>query len=372
MLPRWSPLLLLPCLPLLALAAPEAIVIEEIPPPLPSLSAQTCNACHGEIHDQWAASGHATAFTDPVYQAAVEALGRPAECEPCHLPLEVQRPTLPKGPGKGRVDNPAWDPSLQLEGVTCAACHVREGRIVGPRELAVGQAPHPVTVDASLTTAEACRSCHQSDDGMHETVSEWEASSLGQAGIACQECHMPRTSGRIAGSRYAAYSAHGLTHGRDPAELARALTLHVTVRAASIQRGDALRATATLMNTGAGHAVPTGDPAHRLELAFTIEDHEGALPKGAEPATEWFARELAAPEDGGAALVTTDTRLGPGGQRQVDYAYTADKKSKPGRYTLVVTLAWWAVSAEQAEAFGLTPEDVRVPLAEQRIAFDVN
>lgn len=352
------------------------VSIAEIPPPLPSLSAQTCNACHGEIHDQWAASGHATASTNPVYAAAVDALGNPGECDACHLPLEVQRPTLAKGPGKGQVENPAYNPTLQAEGVTCAACHVRDGLIVGPRELAVGQAPHPVRASRALSTPEACVSCHQAgaEDAAHgsaliDTVGEWERSAFGKAGISCQECHMPRTSGRIAGSRYAAYSGHGLTGSRAPAELARAVTLEVSLRSASLQRGEALRATAVMMNTGAGHAVPTGDPAHRLELAFTVEDFEGALPQGAEPASEWFARTLDA---GPPVTVSSDSRLQPGGQRSVDYSYVPDKKSKPGRYTLVVSLHWWAVSAEQAEAYGLTVEDVRIPISEQRIPFAVH
>jgi len=354
----------------------SAVTIAELPGSLPSLSAQTCNACHGEIHDQWAASGHASASTNPVYVAAVDALGGPSECDSCHLPLEVQRPTLAKGPGKGRVDNPAYDPTLRLEGVTCAACHVRDGAILGPRQLAVGQAPHPVRAVRAMSTPEACAACHQAGAGdaehgsaLIDTLGEWEQSAFGQAGIPCQDCHMPRTSGRIAGSRYAAYSAHALTRSRDPRELARAVTLGVSLRASSLQRGDVLRATATLMNTGAGHAVPTGDPGHRLELGFTVVDFEGELPKGAEPKSEWFGRTV---DPGPPATVSSDSRLQPGGQRQVDYSYGADKKSKPGRYTLVVSLTWWAVSAEQAEAFGLTDEQVRVPIAEQRIPFDVN
>ena len=47
------------------------------PAPLPSLSAQTCNACHGAIHDEWKASGHSRASTNLVYRKSVEALGNP-------------------------------------------------------------------------------------------------------------------------------------------------------------------------------------------------------------------------------------------------------------------------------------------------------
>ncbi len=352
--------------------------LEEVPAPFPSLSAQVCNACHGEVHDEWAASGHATAATNPVYLAATEALGDPFLCHECHLPLQVQRPAIPRGPsgkGAGRVENPAYQPTLRLEGVTCAACHVRDDGIVGPRELPAGQAPHPVRASRAMAGPEACAFCHQvalpgaEDEPFMDTVGEWRRSAFGEAEISCQQCHMPRVSGAIAGSRYAAYSAHRWTEGRAPHQLARALTMTVDLRSTSIQRGESLRASATLMNTGAGHAVPTGDPSHRLELHFAVEDHEGKEPKGAEPQSEWFGREVE-PTEPFAEL--KDDRLMAGGTRTVDFAYSADKKSKPGTYHLVVSTRWWAVTPEQAEAAGLAVEDVRIDLAEQRIPFEVN
>jgi hypothetical protein len=356
----------------------EPLVLDEVPAPFPSLSAQVCNACHGEVHDEWATSGHATAATNPVYLAATEALGDPFVCHECHMPLQVQRPVIPRGPsakGAGRAENPAYQPSLRLEGVTCAACHVRADGIVGPRELAPNQAPHPVRASRAMSGPEACAYCHQvalpgaEDQPFLDTVGEWSRSAFGEAEITCQQCHMPRVSGVIAGSRYAAYSAHRWTEGRAPSHLARALTLLVDLRSTSLQRGEALRASATLMNTGAGHSVPTGDPSHRLELHFTVQDHEGKLPKGAEAHSEWFGREVE-PEPPFAEL--KDDRLMAGGSRTVDYAYSADKKSKPGTYHLVVTTRWWSVSPEQAEAIGLAAEDVQIDLSVQRIPFEVN
>ena len=128
-----------------------------------SLSAQSCNGCHAEIHDQWAASGHATASTNPVYLAAVRAMGNPPECQNCHLPLENQRPSLHFGPGSTgpKSDNPSYSPTLAIEGVTCAACHVRDGIIYGPRELHSSESPHPVAPADELREATACAFCHQ-------------------------------------------------------------------------------------------------------------------------------------------------------------------------------------------------------------------
>lgn len=354
------------------------LVLEEVPAPFPSLSAQVCNACHGEVHDEWASSGHRTAATNPVYLAATEALGDPFLCHECHMPLQVQRPIIPRGPsgkGAGRAPNPAYEPTLRLEGVTCVACHLREDGIVGPRDLAIDQSPHPVRASRAMSGAEACAFCHQAalpgaeDQPFLDTVGEWRRSAFGEAEITCQQCHMPRISGVIAGSRYAAYSAHRWTQGRDPSQMARALTLTVDLRSTSIQRGDALRASATLLNTGAGHSVPTGDPSHRLELHFTVVDHEGKLPKGAQEHSEWFGREVE-PVEPFAEL--KDDRLMAGGSRTVDFAYSADKKSKPGTYHLVVTTRWWAVTPEQAEAAGLELDEVRIDLTEQRIPFEVN
>lgn len=354
------------------------LVFEEVPAPFPSLSAQVCNACHGEVHDDWAASGHARASTHPAYVAAVDALGDPFLCQECHLPLLVQRPTIPQGPsgrGPGHAANPAYSPTLMLEGVTCAACHLRRDGVVGPREMEQGHAPHPVRADPSMSGAEACAYCHQAalpgaeEHPYIDTVGEWSASPFGEAGITCQECHMPRVSGVIAGSRYAAFSSHAWTHDRDPSALARALTLLLDLRSTSIQRGEALRVTATLMNTGAGHAIPTGDPSHRLELAFSVEDPAGKLPKGAREESHWFGREVqAAPP----FAEVRDDRLAPGDTRTADWSYTPDQKREPGRYTLVVRVRWWAIPPEQATAVGLKPEDVQVVAVEQRVPFEVN
>lgn len=382
---------LTPLLPLLLLLASPAVAGElwpEVlgpvpvtgpPAPLPSLSAQTCNGCHAAIHDQWAASGHATAATNPVYVEAVRALGAPPLCQECHLPLMVQRADLPKGPGalgkSARQPNPAWNPTLASEGVTCSACHVRGDVIVGPRELAAERAPHPVRREPALQTAAACTFCHQAalpgaeDHPFLDTVGEWSRSHFPEAGIGCRDCHMTRVSGTIAGSRYASFASHGMLEGRAPSAIARALTLELSVRAPHVQRGDAVRATANLMNTGAGHAVPTGDPSHALELRFRVLDPGGVVAEAGDATSFWLERIVeAAPP----FAEVSDSRLPAAGSRVFDYAWTASKKLQPGVYTLVVSTHWWAVRQERAEAVGLTADAVRVDVAEQRVQIRVD
>jgi len=341
-----------------------------------SLSAQACNACHGEIHDQWARSGHATASSNAVYVAAMEALGNPPECHNCHLPLENQRATLYFGPGSTgpRSDNPAYSPTLAQEGVTCAACHVRDGLIYGPRDLHPSDSPHPVARADVLRGAAACAFCHQvSLQGAEEhpfldTVGEWLRSPWGEAGIACQECHMPRVSGVIAGSRYAAFASHEWLGNRSPEAMRRAFTLEVNLRESSLERGQRLRGTANLLNTGAGHAVPTGDPAHQLEIRFEVEDASGAAAKGAAAKSHWLLREV---DSRPPFAQKSDSRLAAASSRVFDYTASISRKLRPGTFTLKVTLNWWALSPERAQAVGLEVDAVRIQVLQQRIPFSV-
>ncbi len=346
------------------------------PAPLPSLSAQTCNACHGGIHDQWMDSGHARASTSPAWIAASAALGDPPRCQECHLPLLAQRAEIPRGPGAGaRAANPAWEPSLALEGVTCAACHVRGDAIVGPRELPDAAVPHKVVASEALRGPEACAFCHQQalpgaeDHPFLDTVGEWQRSAFGTADIPCQDCHMQRVSGAIAGSRYAAFASHAGLGGRDPKAIARAVTLSVRVQKPRFERGETVRATAEIMNTGAGHAVPTGDPNHRVEIRFELLGPDGELAMDSAPVVVWLRREVG---DAPPFAELRDDRLQPGASRTFDASVALDKKQDPGEFTLVVSATWWAMAPEQAEAVGLAPADASVRFIEQRIPLEVN
>ena len=352
--------------------------IDKVPHFLASLSAQSCNSCHRDIHDQWAQSGHSTASSNAVYRAATKSLGAPDLCDECHKPLQQQRRYIQRGPAGGseaHAPNPAWDPILDLEGVTCVACHLRGDSLIGPRELRVGQAPHPVTRDDRLSGPEACSYCHQlALEGAEEhpfldTLGEWASSPQGQAGITCQDCHMPRESGVIAGSRYAAFANHGMTEGRSPSALAAALLLRLDMKEAVVQRGSAFRATAALANVGAGHAVPTGDPNHRLELRFSAEDSRGKKPRGVKSSSLWMGREVSATPP---FEQLSDTQLDPGESRSLDYRFVPHRKSPPGDWTLLVEVYWWSVGPERAKEIGVSREDASIQILERRIPFEVN
>ncbi|MGH7829740.1 MAG: hypothetical protein ACREP8_06135, partial [Candidatus Binatia bacterium] len=110
---------------------------------------------------------------------------------------------------KGYAKNPQFDGPLQLHGITCAACHVRQHRRFGPPKTeGAATAAYPgnmpnhggVKRTPYFEKAEFCRDCHQFDPEntplvngkpMQDTYREWQASAWGRGGAACQECHMP-------------------------------------------------------------------------------------------------------------------------------------------------------------------------------------
>jgi len=115
---------------------------------LGKLSAKECAACHQEFYDEWQTTIHSKAWTEPYFQTDWKFDGRQHSCRLCHTPLDRQQPEKVLGYRDTDKwdpiieDNPDFDPKLQHEGVTCAACHYRDGKIVGV--IGNTNAPHPV------------------------------------------------------------------------------------------------------------------------------------------------------------------------------------------------------------------------------------
>ena len=281
------------------------------------------------------------------------------------------------GPGAGgteEVANPRWEPLLAGEGVTCVVCHLRDDQIVGPRPIQKGQAPHPVVAHEEMRGPEACSFCHQlSLPGNEEhpyidTLGEWADSPHAEAGIVCQDCHMPKESGVIAGSRYAAFAGHRLTEDRRPEALARALSLDLTLASPSLQRGETLHAEASLTNIGAGHEVPSGDPGHRLELRLGVVDASGKPARGVETESLWLGREV---EEVAPFVETGNTSLAPGARRSLSYRFSPSKKSRPGEWRVEVGVYWWSVPPERVKELGLERSEVIRKVLERSIPIDV-
>ena len=257
---------------LLALAAPLLqdghAPLQVQPVPDLGLSAASCARCHGRTHDDWAASQHATAYTDPRFQSSWRAWPE-GWCLMCHLPLaEAQAEITPTGTpavlgvqvGSVRPPGP-----LASEGVSCAVCHVRDGQILSAEPPGwMARLAHPIRAEPALAQPDFCGSCHDfpfqnhtprqpftfGAEPLQDTLDEWAGSQAAAEGQTCQTCHLP--AGR-----------HTFAGGHDLDLVRRALRVSVVPTDAG--------ADVTLRASGVGHRLPTGDPCRRLELQLCAD-----------------------------------------------------------------------------------------------------
>ncbi|MEZ4392055.1 MAG: multiheme c-type cytochrome [Polyangiales bacterium] len=239
-------------------------------------TAEVCGACHAEIAQEWRASQHGRAWSDPVFQAAYAVEPMPF-CRNCHAPL-------------GRADAEP-DERAAREAVSCAACHVRGGAVLATT--ATGAAPHASFATRALGESAFCAPCHQfnfpadpgsrrevfaTDEAMQDTFEEFQASASRAAGERCQGCHMPWTQGAD-GRRH---RSHAFPGGSDVAMLRRGVRVEVRAR----REGDATVVEARVLPGDIGHAFPTGDLFRRAELTVWTD-----VPTA--PQVIAFAREFA-------------------------------------------------------------------------------
>ncbi|CAI4032868.1 MULTIHEME_CYTC domain-containing protein [Nitrospira tepida] len=269
----------------------RAIPYQAVPAGLDSLKAESCGTCHREIYEEWKSSIHAQAYDDPFFQAYWAKDKHIWVCLNCHTPLENQQPTLIKEIPRGRVEravqevNPRFDPDYQKEAITCAACHVRDGVIHGPYEDSA--APHPTKFDPSFRTAQICYRCHNVVSGPAQfynvgpcgTYAEYEGKYFMQErGFICQSCHMPEVDRPVAdGSPIRRGRRHLWRGGHDPDMIKRAVAVEVTAEPRRPKPGDNVTFTLTLVNAGAGHKIPTGDPDRHFTVEFDVEDASGRV-----------------------------------------------------------------------------------------------
>lgn len=262
-------------------------------PTLGKLRAAECGACHPEQYREWRTTIHSRAWTDPYYQVDWAFDGHRQACNNCHTPLDRQQESRVLG----FRDRDKWEPvlapnedfdsTLQQEGVTCAGCHLRNGKIVGPR--ASPDAPHATERFADAN--ELCLRCHVVQGERWDTFYRMPPCgttaeiAVGQgrpatrsgdhavrdvAGLGCVQCHMPidEESGARARRR------HLWRGGHDPAMVRSALTASFSE---SIGARGGRVAELVLENTGAAHFLPTGTPDRHLTVRIRALDAGGRV-----------------------------------------------------------------------------------------------
>jgi len=287
----------------------------EVPAILGGLSAKECAVCHQDFYDEWQTTIHSQAWTDPYFQTDWQFDRKQHVCRACHTPLDRQQPHTVLGyRDKDKwdpilEDNPNFDKSLQHEGVTCAACHYRDGKIVGV--YGNTNAPHPVQKIEDPN--QVCVRCHVAGGDKWDnfvrfppcgTVAEVDATSDAQiseidsaildslepimidqdilkqnaigkrvttrgrtgetvvadtASLGCVQCHMPVVErALVKGGKIRKTRHHYWRGGHDPDMVKKSLStkFYEQVTNNKSKRTFSL----TLANTGAGHYAPTGTP----------------------------------------------------------------------------------------------------------------
>jgi hypothetical protein len=293
---------------------PAPLAHEAAPSGLTSLSATSCKGCHPDQYTDWAGSMMSKSIVDPIFLADFVAQGQPFVCLRCHSPLPQQQPQRTIGmmnlsPVVGfGLANLEFDPVLQLEGVTCVACHLRDGAMVGTIADPVG-APHPVRYDPQFGNGDLCARCHQRepppfsglDRPMPDTHGEnerWRAATGRTEG--CVDCHMPKAE------RPAAVGGPVRTvrrHMFDGAWGGQVLWHAVSITHTEI---DGSEITITVRNNG-GHSVPTADPMRALLVGAVAK--EGNNPVDSQYVT--LARRVPLPrlrDEGDDVLVAGEER----------------------------------------------------------------
>jgi hypothetical protein len=279
-----------------------------LPPSLQSFSANECATCHQAFFDEWSTSIHSQAWTDPYFQVDSVFDGNLQVCKNCHIPLDLQQEHKVVGFNDTEKwqpilePNPLFDPKLQHEGVTCAVCHLRDGKILGP--YGAENAAHPVEKLANPN--EICFKCHVVGGNRWDTfyrlppcgtVAEisatpgatkdvppvsvantvgHEAVAPGDASLDCIQCHMPLVERPVVpGGEVRKVRAHLWRGGHDPETVKHGLdaALRETPAGATDKRSFTL----TLTNTGAAHYLPTGTPDRHLTAFIRLVDRNGAV-----------------------------------------------------------------------------------------------
>ncbi len=356
-----------------------AIPHQEIPEGLTSLSASVCGQCHVEIYKEWQQSTHAVAFQDLQFQAEMKK-NDIYSCLNCHTPLQNQQEYIVTGLLNGdyktpaKTINPNFDKALQLESITCATCHVRDGNVIGTT--GNPDAPHKTIKDAGFLSETLCMSCHNVSEELNEvlvcsfeTGDEWKSNWAKKEGKNCITCHMPVTERPISvgmkdrTSHYHNFPGSGIPKFYDmEVEGLNGLEITADHLANQFHKGDTLKYSLSVKNSFAGHALPTGDPERFYLITYRVTNDESVLlnEKQFRIGEQWQWHPV--------AKKLSDNNLQPKEARSFDFVYTIpDTKD----LTLEVEITKHRMTKENAEWHGIL-EEYPLSISVWKETYDVN
>jgi hypothetical protein len=253
-----------------------------LPKGLASPHAVNCGACHQEIYEEWKASIHANAWRGDYFQIDWHYDDKKQNCLNCHTPMDNQQPHLIKGFENGNYwkpilePNPAFDPKFQKEGVTCLACHLRDGKIAGPHGMK--NTPHETVHAPEMKSGSGvCVRCHIAPDaatGGNLRICSMEEEILqSDKETNCIDCHMPRVKRPLVAGGSSRIGRKHTWHGGHNVEKVRsALSLRITTDG---RTSNSHRYKIMVLNKGTHHRLPSGMPDRHIDIAARIEHPDG-------------------------------------------------------------------------------------------------
>lgn len=335
----------------------EAVAFQQIPEGLVSLSAEDCGVCHTAHYEEWKNSTHAWAWKDEQFQAEIRKESSPYLCINCHIPLENQQEWIVEGLTAGDVYRPVrhknkrFDRKLQQEGITCAACHVRNNAIIGPTGSV--HAPHKTIKDPEFLSESLCISCHNAVASVtpqlacsFETGDEWNAGPY-PGKKNCISCHMEETERalvqgyEVKKSHYHGFSGSGIPKDEFlDVQMLQSLEIELESVAVIQENEQGKPFTLRIKNAHAGHRVPTGDPERFILIRFRVYDSQGKVVKEKTERIgekwKWYP----------VAKKISDNNLNPLEERV--YKLNPDGL-KAGKYRLLVTMTKYRTTQKTAD-----------------------
>lgn len=303
---------------------------------------EVCAGCHSEIFTQWNGSMHSKAFIDPLWRTSTKLFFKEVAsddqflemkaCVKCHTPLGFRSHS---------ITSPADDyeklAELPAQGIFCNWCHniskvknlgdaryeVEPGGGEGDPSTMLGpfkdsDSPyHPTKYSELHTTSDFCGLCHNvSHAGNHipieQTYNEWKNSPYytgkPETTVHCQDCHMrqrpgipatgktnrPDNPGKacdtgperphiwthyfVGGNAVVTKLLGGDMHARMAVErLQNAADLQI-LKNSSYRKNEISHIRVKVLNTGAGHYLPTGlTEVRQMWLSVMITDAKGRV-----------------------------------------------------------------------------------------------
>jgi hypothetical protein len=284
--------------------------------PISGTSPGACGNCHPMILSQWITNAHGGAISNPRFYSLYNGSnlsgtlkvgpgylddfpGTVGQCANCHAPAAGIDGYLTTDMNAAR--------DVITAGVHCDYCHKVGGVYLNPASGSVyANAPgaqsqrvlrppagddiffgpyddihDPDTRLPEISESSFCAPCHQFSmwgTPIYESYEEWLASPYAEAGVTCQDCHMPPTGE----SYFALPQVGGVAHPPEsiPSHLQLGATSvellqnTVTLTLSARQIANQVEVTVTITNAHAGHHAPTDFPGRHMILVVTATNQQ--------------------------------------------------------------------------------------------------